>query len=272
MDNSEFILASIKNLRNTVLWGGLFVFLVILFFVRDIRASIFVAVSIPISLIVTFLLMWLAGYTINTNTLASLAVAIGMVVDNAIVVVDNVYRHRQRGQKPKEAAIYGTNEVGVAVMASTLTTIAIFAPIMFVGGIAAIVFGQFAAIISMALVVSLFTALMLVPMLCSKFMKIQEEKSSGRLLDFFYRWGEKVLVGMENGYVAFLDWSLRNRKTVFVSCAVLFVWSIVLEVCGYRIFPRGRPKQDNGELRFAYRHEIRTDGHRCRTTGKNSCK
>jgi HAE1 family hydrophobic/amphiphilic exporter-1 len=147
MDNSEFILASIKNLRNTVLWGGLFVFLVILFFVRDIRASIFVAVSIPISLIVTFLLMWLAGYTINTNTLASLAVAIGMVVDNAIVVVDNVYRHRQRGQKPKEAAIYGTNEVGVAVMASTLTTIAIFAPIMFVGGIAAIVFGQFAAIV-----------------------------------------------------------------------------------------------------------------------------
>lgn len=238
MDNSEFILASVKNLRNTVLWAGLFVFLVILFFVRDIRASIFVAVSIPVSLVVTFLLMWLAGYTINTNTLASLAIAIGMVVDNAIVVVDNVYRHRQRGQKPTEAAIYGTNEVGVAVMASTFTTIAIFAPIMFVGGIAAIVFGQFAAIVTMALVVSLLTAVMLVPMLCSKFMKTQEEKHVWPGLQLFYDLGEKVLTALEAGYTRLLDWVLRNRKTVFVSCIVLFAWSIVLvRFVGTEFFP-----------------------------------
>lgn len=228
MDNSEFILASVKNLRDTVLWGGLFVFLVILFFLRNFTASVIVSLSIPTSLIVTFLLMYLAGYTINTDTLASLAVAIGMVVDNAIVVVDNIYRHRQRGQRLKEAAIYGTSEVGVAVMASTLTTIAIFAPIMFVGGITAIVFGQFAAIVTMALVVSLFTAIMLVPMLCSRFLKIHEVKYSNPVLELFYDWGEKVLTGMEDSYTRLLNWALRNRKTVFVSCAVLFVWSILL--------------------------------------------
>ncbi len=228
MDNSEFILASVKNLRDSVLWAVLFVFLVILFFLRDLRSSIIVAVSIPTSLIVTFLLMWLAGYTINTNSLASLAVVTGMVVDNAIVIVDNIHRHRQRGQRANEAAIYGSAEVGVAVMASTLTTIAIFAPIMFVGGITAIIFGEFAAIVTMALVVSLTTALMLVPMLCSKFLKIHEEKTHNPLLERFYKWGEITLTAMENGYAGFLRWALRNRKTVFASCIILFIWAVGL--------------------------------------------
>ena len=100
--------------------------------------------------------MWLLDYTINTDSLASLAVAVGLVVDNAIVVVDNIHRHRVRGQRPKEGAVFGANEVGVAVIASTLTTISIFLPIMFVGGITAIIFGQFAAIVTMALVASRF--------------------------------------------------------------------------------------------------------------------
>jgi len=249
MDNSEFILASVKNLRDTVLWAGFFVFLVILFFLRNFMASVIVALSIPTSLIITFLLMWLAGYTINTDTLASLAVAVGMVVDNAIVVVDNVYRHRQRGQRPRESAILGTNEVGVAVMASTLTTVAIFAPIMFVGGITAIVFGEFAAIVSMALVVSLLTALMLVPMLCSKFLKMHEVVSSRSVLDFFYDLGEKVLTWMEDLYIRLLNWALKNRKTVFVSCAVLFVWSIALAgLVGTEFIPQ----QDQNRVSATY--------------------
>ncbi|GAI89452.1 unnamed protein product, partial [marine sediment metagenome] len=208
MDNSEFILASVATLRNTVFWAVFFVFIVLLFFLRDLRASIIVAVAIPTSLIITFLLMYLAGYTINTDSLASLAVAVGLVVDNAIVVVDNINRHRHKGQRPKEGAVFGANEVGVAVIASTLTTISIFAPIMFVGGIAAIVFGQFAAIVTMALVASLFTALMLVPMLCSRFLRVHNSNSSAvrhpaerSLLDLFYRLGEKVFAKMEQLYV-----------------------------------------------------------------------
>jgi multidrug efflux pump subunit AcrB len=141
----------VRNLRNTVLWAAFFVFVVLLFFLRDLRASIIVALAIPTSLIITFLLMYLADYTINETSLASLAIAVGLVVDNAIVVIDNISRHRAKGQRPKEGAIFGANEVGVPVIASTLTTISIFAPIIFVGGITAIVFGQFAAIVVMAL-------------------------------------------------------------------------------------------------------------------------
>src|SRR3972149_6698601 len=238
MDNSDFIMASVLNLRDTLFWAGLFVFLVLLFFLQNLRASIIVAVSIPTSLIITFLLMYLADYTINTTTLAALAVAVGMVVDNAIVVVDNVYRHRQKGQRLKESAILGTNEVGVAVMASTLTTIAIFAPIIFVGGIAKIVFGQFALIMIMALVSSLLTAIMFVPMLCSKFLKVVEQKSQKSILRFFYRAGEKVLSWLENIYVRFLKWALANRKTVLVSCLFIFLWSISLaKFVGTEFFP-----------------------------------
>jgi len=249
MDNSEFILASVKNVRDTVLYASFFVFIVILFFLRDFKASLIVAVSIPISLIVTFLLMWLAGYTINTTTLASLAIAVGMVVDNAIVVVDNVNRHLQRGQRPRESAVLGTNEVGVAVMASTLTTIAIFAPSMFVGGITAIVFGQFAAIVTMALVVSLFTAIMLVPMLCSRFLKVHEKSLSKSPLEFFYNWGERFLVWLEDKYLRLLKWVLANRKTVFVSCAVLFVWSTTLiKLVGTEFLP----EEDQNRLTGTY--------------------
>ncbi len=249
MDSSEFILASVHTLRDTVFWAGFFVFIVILFFLRDLRASIIVAVAIPTSLIITFLLMWLADYTINTDSLASLAVAVGLVVDNAIVVVDNIHRHRRKGQRPKEGAIFGANEVGRAVFASTLTTVCIFVPIIFVGGIAAIIFGQFAAIVTMALVASLFTALMLVPMLCSRFLKIHEGNSKKAALDFFYNWGESFSVRMENLYTKFLKWALRNRKTVFISCIVLFVWSIgLVKFIGTEFIP----EQDQNRVRADY--------------------
>ncbi|HDZ69006.1 MAG TPA: efflux RND transporter permease subunit, partial [Phycisphaerales bacterium] len=255
LDSSEFILASVSNLRNTVFWAGFFVFIVILFFLRDLRASIIVALAIPTSLIITFLLMWLADYTINTDTLASLAVAVGLVVDNAIIVVDNIHRHRQKGQRPKEGAIFGANEVGVAVIASTLTTISIFAPIIFVGGITAIIFGQFAAIVTMALVASLFTALMLVPMLCSRFLKTPGVHPKKSVLDFFYNWGEKFLTWTEDLYIKFLKWAIRNRKTVLVSCAVLFVWSIgLVKFVGTEFFP----EQDQNRVTAHYELPIGT--------------
>jgi HAE1 family hydrophobic/amphiphilic exporter-1 len=255
MDSSEFILASVGTLRDTVFWAVFFVFIVLLFFLRDFRASLIVAAAIPTSLIITFLLMYLADYTINTDSLASLAVAVGLVVDNAIVVIDNINRHREKGERAKEGAVFGANEVGVAVIASTLTTISIFAPIMFVGGIAAIVFGQFAAIVTMALVASLFTALMLVPMLSSKLLKVRNPDSSKSILDFFYHLGGITLDGMELLYVKFLSWSLANRKTVFISCIVLFVWSIgLVGFIGTEFFPQ----QDQNRVSADYELPIGT--------------
>jgi len=211
--------------------------------------------NIPTSLIITFLLMYLADYTINDTSLASLAIAVGLVVDNAIVVVDNINRHRAKGQRPKEGAIFGANEVGVPVIASTLTTISIFAPIIFIGGITAIVFGQFAAIVVMALVVSLFTALMLVPMVCSKILIVRDVNSSQSILDPFYNLGKQVLNKIEYLYIKFLNWSLNNRKTVFISCIFLFVWSISLVgFVGTEFFP----EQDQNRLVANYELPIGT--------------
>ncbi len=258
MDNSEFILSSVYNLRDNVFWAIVFVGFVILFFLRNLRASIIVAFSIPTSLVITFFLMYLAGYTINTTTLAALAVAVGEVVDNAIVVVDNIHRHRQKGQRLIESAIFGTSEVGVAVMASTLTTIAIFLPIVFIGGITKIFFGQFAMIMVMALGASLFTAIMLVPMLCSKFLKMEEEGSRKFAIRLFFYAGEKVLTWIEDIYVKFLNWSLVNRKTVLVSCVVIFVGCLgLVKFVGKEFFPEEDQNRvmANFELPVGMRYE-----------------
>ncbi|MBN1507757.1 MAG: efflux RND transporter permease subunit [Sedimentisphaerales bacterium] len=254
VDSSEFIMASVHNLRSNVLWAILFVFFVILFFVGSFRASLIVATSVPTSLIITFLLMYLAGYTVNTTSLAALAVAVGEVVDAAIVVVDNIHRHRQKGQRARESAIHGTNEVGVAVIASTLTTVAIFVPIMFVGGITRIIFGQFAMIVTMSLVASLLTSLMLVPMLCSKLLK-GEERGRVSGLGLFYRWGERILTWIEGRYSRLLAWSLRNRKTVLGSCALIFLWCLGLTMfVGREFFPR----EDQNQLQIAFELPVGT--------------
>ncbi|MDY7035912.1 MAG: efflux RND transporter permease subunit, partial [Thermodesulfobacteriota bacterium] len=157
IDFSDQIKLTIKTLTSSVLWGGFFVILIILLFLRNIRGSIIVAVSIPSSLIISFILMYFSGYTINMMSLSSLAIAIGMVVDCSIVVLENIYRHSEAGGRPSEAAIFGTSEVGTAVIASTLTTVAIFFPIAFVKGITGIMFRQLAFVVSITILASLFT-------------------------------------------------------------------------------------------------------------------
>ena len=172
-DFSEFIKDSLGNLRDSLFLGGLLVILVLFFFFRNLRAGLIVAVSIPISLIASFWLLYLCDYTLNMLTLSSLAIAIGMVVEYSIVALENIYRHREKGEKAKEGAIFGTSEIGKAITASALTTIAVFFPVVFVGGITGIFFKQMAFVIILVLLTALFTALTLVPMLSSKFLHIR---------------------------------------------------------------------------------------------------
>ena len=221
IDSSDFIKHSINNLRDTILWALVFVFIVVLIFLRNFRASLIVVAAIPTSLVITFLLMYMMGYTINQVTLSSLAIAIGMVVDNAIVILDNIERHRGKGQRPTAGAIFGASEVGTAVVASTLTTISIFAPIIFVGGITAILFGALAAVVTMALLASLFTSLMLTPMLCSRFLKVKKEHTS-----LFFRSSEKLFIALENGYSKLLGWALYHRKSVVAGAVLLIIVSL----------------------------------------------
>lgn len=256
-DTSEFIINTINNLKNSVITGGIAVLLVLLYFLKDIRASIIVGLTIPTSLIITFLLMYVAEYTINQISLSSLAIAIGMVVDNAIVIVDNIKRYLERGISAVESAIWGSSEMTSAVVASTLTTVVIFLPIIFTKGLTKIIFGQLAVIVILALMSSLFTALLLTPMLASKMLKpINIDKNDNEIssnLNFISK--------LEIYYEKLLVYVLDNKIKVFAVLLLATFGSLsTIKIIGTEFIP----EQDQGRLVINYelpvgtRYEITT--------------
>lgn len=176
-DQSRFITQSIKDVSWNMVFGSVLAGAVLYFFLRNFRSTLIVAFSIPISIITTFVFMYFSGETINLLTLGGLALGVGMMVDNSIVILENVYRLRQSGYSIKDAAIEGTSEVGTAVIASTLTTVVVFLPIVFVEGLAAQLFKPLAWVVTFSLLASLFTALIIVPLLSSLLMKVRKNES-----------------------------------------------------------------------------------------------
>ena len=207
-DNSVFIDRSIKAVYTTVAEAVVLVALVVFFFLRTVRASIIPLVTIPVSLIGAFSLIALAGFTINTLTLLALVLAIGLVVDDAIVVLENIYRHIEEGMAPFQAAIKGVHEISFAVVAMTLTLAAVFAPLAFTPGRTGRLFGEFALTLAGAVLVSGFVALTLTPMMCSKLLRHIEKPTR------FDRGMERLLVGLSGGYARALAWTLRVRWAV----------------------------------------------------------
>ncbi len=257
IDTSTFIKNTVNNLKESLIFGGVCVLLVILFFLRDFRASLIIAITIPTSLIITFLLMFLNDYTINQISLSSLVIAIGMVVDNAIVVIDNIKRYIERGVKVKEAAAWGASEMTASVVASTLTTVVIFLPIMFTTGITKIFFGQLAAIVSMALLASLISGLLLTPMLASKLLTPTSEIKTGIFAIF-----DKFLKTIEGIYVKVLSALLSFRWTMIITMVTLLILSFgLIKFVGVEYMPN----QDQG--RFTINIELPT-GTRFERTGE----
>lgn len=243
MDQSEFIKLSIGNVvRNAVVGAVLAVFILYLF-LRNIRTTFIIGTAIPISVISTFILIYFNGITLNMMTLGGLALGVGMLVDNAIVVLENIYRFRQEGYSRKESAIKGAQEVGMAVTASTLTTVAVFLPMVFVEGITSAIFKEFSLTVAMSLGASLVVSLTLIPMLCSKFLKVdkmQGKKHKGRfrLFDFLYDSFDKVFAKVESIYRRILKWALGHRKTTVAIAVIIFVTSMASTVMvGAEFFP-----------------------------------
>ncbi len=204
-DNSVFIARSIQAVYTTVIEAVVLVALVVFVFLRTLRASVIPLVTIPVSLIGAFSLIALAGFTINTLTLLALVLAIGLVVDDAIVVLENIYRHIEEGMAPFQAAIKGIREISFAVIAMTLTLAAVFAPLAFTPGRTGRLFGEFALTLAGAVLVSGFVALTLTPMMCSKLLRHVPEP--GR----FDRFMERVLTGLSAAYARALGWTLQRR-------------------------------------------------------------
>ena len=205
-DNSDFIVKSINNLQDSLMYALIFVVLVVFLFLGRWRATFIIALTIPISLIVAFIYLFATGESLNIISLSSLSIAIGMVVDDAIVVLENVTKHIDRGSRPREAAKYGTNEVWLSVIVTTLVTVAVFFPLTLVSGMTGILFKQLGWIVCITVCTSTVTAISLTPMLCSQLMKIQEKTDSKKFS--FYNFVSRMLEQLDNVYERLIRWVL----------------------------------------------------------------
>ena len=224
-DTAEFTQRSINNLSNTALFSLLLAIAVIYFFLRNWRGSLIMAVSMPISIIFTFGVLMVADLTLNIISMAGLALAIGMLVDNSIVVLENIFRYRDEGTDAITSADKGASEVGMAITASTLTTIAVFLPVLFVPGITGQLFKDMVLTITFSLAVSLLVALTLVPMMSSKLLKMRKQKESPQKMDKIF---DQFFDKLTSGYQKVLHWSLYHKKIILVSVVVLFILSLFL--------------------------------------------
>ena len=255
-DTSTFIENSLSNLGMTVLVGGVLVVIVTLLFLRNLRSSAVIAITIPFSLIIAFIFLYLLGFTINIISLASIAIGIGLVVDNSVVVLENVIGHVERGEKVGEASVYGAAEVGNAITASTLTTIVVFLPLLFLTGMVGIMFTQLAVAVTVTIAASLFCALLLTPMLCSRLLKPAEQMlPSNPFLRKFYLTSEDIFKKIESSYSSVLGWALRHKGTVLaIGGFALAVTVALLPAVGSEFFPA----QDAGDLKIRYRLKVGT--------------
>jgi CzcA family heavy metal efflux pump len=241
-DQSNFIRSSIQTLQQKALIGGLLAALIILVFLRNIRSTLIVTLAIPISVVCTFTLLYFSELSVNIFTLGGLALGVGRLVDDAIVVLESIYRHRSAGRPPDEAAVQGTAEVGMAVLASTITTIIVFLPVAFISGIARLLFTPLALTVSFSLIASYFVSLTVIPVLSRKYLHPELDEQAllsspspaqrlkKRLRDGFER--------VDSGYQSVLQWALNRRKTVVLAVAVVSLGSFPLYfLIGSEFFP-----------------------------------
>jgi HAE1 family hydrophobic/amphiphilic exporter-1 len=245
-DQSRFIEQAITNVQEHALVGGVLVVLIIFAFLRDFRSTIIVSTSIPVSVIGTFALLYFSGFTLNTMTFGGLALGIGMIVDAAIVVLENTHRHLHMGKDKVTAAIEGSEEVWSAILASTLTHIAVFVPLLFLSGTASIMFTQLSVVVMFSLAMSLFVAVTIVPVLCSQWLTTpSEEAARTGVLATFYRVSERALERMDEGYRRLIHVALQHRPTVIAGAAVLTVVAALLyPTIGVELLPQ----TDEGEV------------------------
>jgi multidrug efflux pump len=241
MDRTPTIRASLREVERTLLISVALVVLVVFLFLRDGRSALIPCVAVPVSLIGTFAVMYLAGFSLNNLSLMALTIATGFVVDDAVVVLENISRHIEAGMKPFDAAIRGAREVGFTVLSMSLSLIAVFIPILMMGGIIGRLFREFAVTLSVAILVSLLVSLTTTPMMCALLLRPQAERRPGRLQLLSGRAFEAML----GGYRRSLDWALHHSRIMMLILIATVGFNIYL----YTIIPKGFfPQQDTGRL------------------------
>lgn len=244
MDSSDNILRTIGSLKDTILITFIVVMLVVFLFLGRLKGTLIVVLSIPIALLASLLYLFATGNTLNIISMSALSIAIGMVVDDAIVVLENVTSHLERGEKPKEAAVHGTAEVGISVIASTLTMLCVFLPLTMISGMAGIMFRQLGWIVSIIMIVSTTAALTLVPMLCSILM--DNNKNNGKLFNLVFGPVNKALDAVSAGYSRLISWCMRRKKLILVGALAIF--GVVLAIYVPRMKTEYFPNSDSGRM------------------------
>ncbi len=247
-DTSEFIRGSISNLSRTLMWALLFVVLVVLFFLGRWRATFIIVLTIPISLIVSFIYLYITGSSINVISLSSLSIAIGMVVDDAIVVLENITKHIERGSSPREAAIYATNEVWLAVIVTTLVIVAVFFPLTLVGGMTGVMFKQLGWIVTITVCTSTLTAISLTPMLASKLLRLMPKKEVVRRFSYQNTVGKGLNI-LDSFYEKSIRWALRHKLITSLLAFGIFIGSLV--IAGKFVKTDFMPQSDESRLNVA---------------------
>ena len=239
INSAEYIERSIAGVADSAVTGGLLAVIVLFIFLRNFGSTVVIGISIPLSIIATFALVYFYGYTLNIMTLGGLALGVGMLVDNSIVVLENITRLRDEGLPPEEAAVRGTSEVAIAITASTLTTLAVFLPLLFMEGMAGVMFKQFSSVVTFSLACSLLTAITLVPMMTARLLSAKKKERRvtwiHRVLDVsenFQRW-------MERGYGRLLDAVLRHRwRFIVIAVLVMAASAALVPMIGTELMPR----------------------------------
>lgn len=244
VDSSDNIINSINSLKETIIITFILVMLVVYVFLGRWRATLIIVLTIPISLLASLVYLFATGNTLNIISMSALSIAIGMVVDDAIVALENITTHLERGEKPKQAAIHGTEEVGISIVASTLTMLAVFLPLTLVSGMSGIMFRQLGWIVSIIMFVSLASSVALVPMLCSRM--LSNKRHDSKLYKIFFTPIDKALNAISEGYAYIINWAVRHRKTVVFSALAIFV--AVLGLLGPHIKSEYFPHSDQGRL------------------------
>lgn len=254
-DSSVFIRQSINSVANSTLFGGLLAIVILLLFLRNLSSTSIIATAIPISIIATFGLMYFSNFTLNSITFGGLALGIGMLVDNAIVVLENIYRYREQGLRAIESARKGAAEVSGAIIASTLTTIVVFFPVVFIRGMSGIMYQQMAYVVVFSLLCSLLVALTLVPMLSSRFLRYHPVQHGARIgrMEKIYAVSQDAFDRLERSYASLLQQALQRRRQVVLGALGLFLFSLFLiRFIGVELMPQA----DEGEVMINLEAEI----------------
>ena len=245
-DSSIFINRSIASVQEAAILGAILVVAIIFLFLRNLRSTLIICTSIPISIIGTFALLYFGGFTLNTMTFGGLALGVGMIVDASIVVLENTYRHMEKGKDRMQASIDGSEEVWSAILASTLTHMAVFVPLLFLSGVSSILFKQLSYVVMFSLSMSLFVAVTIVPVLCSRVLKppVHAGERKG-LIGRLFSVSERALEGMDDSYRRILHKALMHRPTVLgLGTALVVAAVLILPTIGYELMPVA----DEGEV------------------------